>query len=47
MPFLMRDINDRRGIKLCRQWLQAGVIENGKYYTTEKVHRKVESLVRC
>ena len=26
----------RRVIKLCRQWLQAGVIENGKYYPTEK-----------
>ena len=49
-------ISDRRGIKLCRQWLQAGVIENGKYYSTEKgspqgglcrYPHKVVHLVRC
>ena len=36
LGLLSRRISDRRVIKLCRQWLQAGVIENGKYYPTEK-----------
>lgn len=36
LGLLNRRISDRRVIKLCRQWLQSGVIENGKYYPTEK-----------
>ena len=36
LGLLNRRISDRRVIKLCRQWLRAGVIENGKYYPTEK-----------
>lgn len=36
LGLLNRRISDRRVIKFCRQWLQAGVIENGKYYPTEK-----------
>lgn len=36
LGLLKRRISDRRVIKLCRQWLQTGVIENGKYYPTEK-----------
>ena len=36
LGLINRRISDRRVIKLCRQWLQAGVIENGKYYPTEK-----------
>lgn len=36
LGLISRRISDRRVIKLCRQWLQAGVIENGKYYPTEK-----------
>ena len=36
LGLINRRISDRRVIKLCRQWLQEGVIENGKYYPTEK-----------
>lgn len=36
LGLLNRRISDRRVIKLCRQWLQSGVIENGKYYPTKK-----------
>ena len=36
LELIKRRISDRRVIKLCRQWLQAGVIEDGKYYRTEK-----------
>lgn len=36
LGLLNRRISDRRVIKLCKQWLQAGVVENGKYYPTEK-----------
>lgn len=36
LGLLKRRISDRGVIKLCRQWLQSGVIEDGKYYRTEK-----------
>lgn len=36
LGLLKRRISDRRVIRLCRQWLQSGVIEDGKYYRTEK-----------
>lgn len=36
LELLKRRISDRRVIKLCRQWLQTGVVEKGKYCHTEK-----------
>ena len=47
MKMIERRIADTRMLRLIRKWLNAGVIEDGKWSETERVLRKDRWFRRC